>query len=51
MIREMGPEEFCLLKDFLYDAIFVPEGDMCFVADADGEERIQEAGNRDCSCA
>ena len=26
--REMRPEEYCLLKDFLYEAIFIPEGVM-----------------------
>ena len=28
MIREIRPEEFCLLTDFLYDAIFVPPGEI-----------------------
>lgn len=26
IIREMREEEYCLLKDFLYDAIYVPDG-------------------------
>ena len=26
ILREMNPSEYGLLKDFLYEAIFVPEG-------------------------
>lgn len=28
MIREIRTEEICLLNDFLYDAIFIPEGEI-----------------------
>lgn len=28
MIRRIRPEELCLLSDFLYDAIFIPEGEI-----------------------
>ena len=26
IIREMRSEEYCLLSDFLYEAIYIPEG-------------------------
>ena len=26
IIREMRNEEYCLLDDFLYEAIYIPEG-------------------------
>ena len=50
IIREMRSEEYCLLSDFLYEAIYIPEGieppPKSVIESPELQEYIIEFGNR-----
>lgn len=50
LIREMKKEEYCLLDDFLYEAIYIPEGmeppDRSVISCPELQEYIAEFGKR-----
>ena len=50
IIREMRSEEYCLLSDFLYEAIYIPEGieppPKSVIECPELQEYIVEFGNR-----